>query len=61
MNLVRTMAAITPNIMEMVADTEAIFKLVTVARRIMGLETRALYHFRENPVQELTNLDSLRE
>jgi hypothetical protein len=61
LNLVMTMAAIVPNIMDTVADTQAIFRLVTVARRIMGLEMSILYHFKENPVQVLTNLDSLNE
>jgi hypothetical protein len=60
-NLVITIAAIVPIITDTVADKHAIFKLVNVARRIMGSESKALYHFSEKPDQTLTNLDSLNE
>jgi hypothetical protein len=56
-----TMAAMVPNITDTVADMQAIFRLVTVARNIIGSENNALYHFRENPDHTATNLDSLKE
>jgi hypothetical protein len=61
LNLVIIIAAIVPRITEIVAEKQAILMLVNVALRIMGFDIRTLYHFRENLVQEATNLDSLNE
>jgi hypothetical protein len=60
-NLAIIIAAIVPSMMAMVAAMLATFKLVRVARNIMGLDTRALYHLRENPDHVLTKRDSLNE
>ncbi|GHT97726.1 hypothetical protein FACS1894126_2320 [Alphaproteobacteria bacterium] len=60
-NLVITMAAMVPNTTDMVADMHAIFRLVTVALSIIGLDINALYHFSEKPDHTVTNLDSLNE
>jgi hypothetical protein len=61
LNLVITIAAIVPIITDTVAERTAIFRLVSVARKIIGSDTNALYHFKENPDQTLTNRDSLNE
>jgi hypothetical protein len=60
-NRVMIMAAMVPIITAMVADKQAIFRLVIVARKIIGSENSALYHLRENPVHTLTKRDSLNE
>jgi hypothetical protein len=60
-NLVITIAAIVPSTMEIVAVMLATFKLVNVARNIIGFDTRALYHFKEKPDHMLMKRDSLNE
>jgi hypothetical protein len=60
-NLVMTIAAIVPRITDTVAEKHATLMLVKVARKIIGLDTRALYHFSENLVHVATSLDSLKE
>ncbi len=56
-----TIAAVVPIIVDTVADIVATLMLVNVARKIIGSENRALYHFNEKPDQTLTNRDSLKE
>ena len=46
---------------ETVADIVATLRLVNVARKIIGSDNRALYHFKENPDHTLTSRDSLNE
>jgi hypothetical protein len=54
------MAAMVPKIMDMVAERHATLRLVKVARRMIGFDTNALYHRKENPVQ-VDIRDSLKE
>jgi hypothetical protein len=61
LNLVMIMAAMVPNATETVAETAATFMLVIAALNIIGSDSKALYHFSENPVHETTSLDSLKE
>jgi hypothetical protein len=61
LNLVIIIAAIVPRTMETVAEMQAILRLVNAALKIIGLETSALYHLKENLVQDAVNLESLNE
>jgi hypothetical protein len=61
LNLVIIIATIVPKTTETVADRLATFKLVKAALKIIGFDRSALYHLKENLVQEATNLDSLKE
>ena len=56
-----TIAAIVPITTETVADIVATLRLVNVARKIIGSDSRALYHFKEKPAHTLTSRDSLNE
>jgi hypothetical protein len=61
LNLVIIIAAMVPKITDMVAERHATLRLVNVARKIIGFDTSALYHRKENPVQVDIRRDSLKE
>jgi hypothetical protein len=61
LNLVMTIAAIIPKITDTVAERHATLRLVSAARNIIGLDTSALYHLNEKPVQVDISRDSLNE